>query len=460
MKRFNWHSASLPALCLVLLSSFGIHAQNPQPGSGSPADPAYLRRGDEVEQNYVRYSERLKEAYAALLPFLRKDAPQLYEKISTPPQRVQYGYQILPALAPDSTSPRARRRPSSTSYSWPRTDAMIHEQIRQVRLLLEDKIKEIAGMELEERMPVYEKMVSDYRTLQSNHRLMDHHIQHNRFWQQEVVNDKARFDRGTLLHDAVIERHAILDALSAEDEDSFRQSLGTVQELDMGKSRKELESELQERERGLFQLINQDSDKIRVPKFVQVARLGASSWAIRVPVYTDIEDDAFIQSFKDAVERFWQVKDTRNDWYLEVSLQYISSEQLYQGSEDCGEPMTETCKVPDRGEHIDLAKHVNLFPADGAALTTGANTTHVRGMGRIVLGPQTISSRMLAHEFGHVLGFPDRYFRGYSDLDAEGYEILEVISDPEDIMGSSAQGHINRRHFETLIRNQAGPNQP
>ena len=59
---------------------------------------------------------------------------------------------------------------------------------------------------------------------------------------------------------------------------------------------------------------------------------------------------------------------------------------------------------------------------------------------------------MLAHEFGHILGFRDRYIRGYRDLGKDGFEVLETIADPRDIMGVPATGAVLAAHFHTLIQ--------
>ena len=103
------------------------------------------------------------------------------------------------------------------------------------------------------------------------------------------------------------------------------------------------------------------------------------------------------------------------------------------------------------GASIDVQLHVDLFPKDGGALTTGGNSTYVKGTDSIVLGAEAILPRTLAHEFGHVLGFSDQYFRGYRDLGVEGYEIVEITPYPKDIMSSSGYGEANRFHFETII---------
>ncbi len=69
----------------------------------------------------------------------------------------------------------------------------------------------------------------------------------------------------------------------------------------------------------------------------------------------------------------------------------------------------------------------------------------------IALGPQDLSANTAAHEFGHILGFVDRYFRGYRDLESDGYEILEVVPNYADIMAAPGYGKVLRSHFDTIL---------
>ena len=80
---------------------------------------------------------------------------------------------------------------------------------------------------------------------------------------------------------------------------------------------------------------------------------------------------------------------------------------------------------------MNIQNHVEQFPANGAILTTGAITTHVNGRA-IILGPHDITRRVLAHEFGHILGFRDAYFRGYRDLTENGFQVREIVAESDD----------------------------
>ena len=100
---------------------------------------------------------------------------------------------------------------------------------------------------------------------------------------------------------------------------------------------------------------------------------------------------------------------------------------------------------------MNLKAHTARFPKDGGVLTTGTKSTYAIPRRSIVLGPKTIGTRTLAHEFGHILGFTDRYFRGYRNLESDGYKILEAVPNLFDIMASPGNGQVLRSHFNDLL---------
>jgi len=415
------------------------------------ASPRYLQRGDAVEERYQDYSRRLQAAYDGLLAILERDAPDLAEKVKEkPPRRVEYGYRLLPEIIEDKEVPERKRRATSTSYSWARTERIIDDELRSVEQL-ERRLEEVVAQKPGERRPSYERIVEDYPRLQENHRLADRHIQHNRLWQRAIYNDKPRFDRDTRLHDAVVERQAILDALASPDEEGFRQALEGVEGIDLLRPRSELEPELREREEALYRRIREAGDRINARGFVEVEQAGPRHWVVRVPLYTDIEDEAFVAAFERAIESYWRVEKDDDLYELRLAVTVMPPGKLYARSEGCAGGGDGECSVPERGAHINLGRHIGLFPDGGGALTTGAKAVHVKGARAIVLSPQDVAPRTLAHEFGHVLGFRDGYFRGFRDLGEDGYEVIEIVPDLSDLMHSPGAGHVQAHHFEALI---------
>jgi hypothetical protein len=161
---------------------------------------------------------------------------------------------------------------------------------------------------------------------------------------------------------------------------------------------------------------------------------------IRVPITTDIEDRSFVDAFRRGLENVWRFQDAVDEFQVALDVRFLTPSELHRNRL--------------RPARVSPSTWVGISRGFGARpiLTAGAPLTRVSGRLAINLGPADISRRVLAHELGHILGFADGYFRGCRDRRRDGYEVLEIVTDPEDIMSASGFGRAQRHHFEALLR--------
>lgn len=389
--------------------------------SSEPPPLPHLQRGLAITAQYQTYADRMATVYEKLRDRLTREAPDLLTKLPKgPPKPIPNGYQIIPKLTPFKPLSKPYLRVTSIRYSWPRTERMINGD--RVKLgKLEHQLNAIAIQLSSTHHSQYDQVVQQYAKLEKNQRLIDRHIKHNNFWQNGIHQDKARYDRQTTLHDAVVERQGI------------RESLKVSSIADQTKT-------LKARERAINLYITTHRDTEPPASFISLLHPNPNLWILQVPLFTDIQDSGFLQGCKAAIEKRWHVIDGDDEFRVEVLLTTMNPLDLYAPD-----------PPPAPGTHIDLRAHVARFPAEGGVLTTGAKSTHAMPRHSIALGPQDLSTNTIAHEFGHILGFADRYFRGYRDLGPDGYEILEVVPDYEDIMAAPGYGRVLRSHFDTIL---------
>ncbi len=410
----------LACLAVGSLVAWPAAAQPPADETETPT-PAYILRGDMVEATYEAYVERLQRYQARLRDHLETDAPDLADRLKKePPTPVPYGYQIVPEF-----NTRARTEPApprSGGYNWPWTNQMLNRQ--QTALAnAEQLLDQVDGMTEERRRQTYEELTNGYDGLESGQRQVDQHLKHNRFWQDVIANDWGRFERQIILHDAVVERERKRQLLSS----------GTAVPDDA----ESLEAEIA----ALDQQIEEGQPDPAAPAFIEIVENTPQRKHLRVPLYTDIPDADFVASSLAAIEALWQVEADGVEYRLDVDLRTVAAADVY------GDDPT-----PEDGEHIVLNDHVARFPKDGGVLTTGSNRTYAIPGRYIAVGPSPITDRTMAHEFGHILGFTDRYIRGARDMGRAGYNILEIVPDGRDLMAATSSGYVRASHFESLIR--------
>ncbi len=361
------------------------------------AQEPYVQRGDRAERQFRLYTDRLDTFRQLLRETIASAAPDLLPELDRedpPPEPGVYGYQLLPAIVEESD---ARRRSISTfSYSWEATERYIENEARRLDSALGDL--EAFGVSSAPIAPAaIRETIAQYRMLVDNLKTIDQYLQYNRFWQRAIAEDRSRFDRLTEIYDLLV-------AEEPGAADAAREFLGQPS----------------------------------VPDYLEIDRLASGPTVVRLPVYTDILDDAFLEAVESGVEGMWSVGG-EGGYMLDIELRKRSP----VGS------------LPRPGDRIDLMEHAARFPDDGALLTTGAESTYGFVGEYVALGPGDITVRTLAHEFGHVLGFADGYIRGYRDLGEDGFEILELTSSFEDIMSAPREGRVLGSHFELVIEGVA-----
>jgi hypothetical protein len=409
---------------------FATPCCNNQPESSSAA-PNYIQRGYQVQEHYQVYGKRLEVYYESLSAVLQAKVPALLSLLKAP-QPPQHGYQILPRIIATQVSTPAQTRPRAAWYSWTWTEELIENQLKKL-VGSEVELHNATTLSPTARTNLYEKLARGFNELRAGQQNIDAHIQYNHLWQAAIAADRSGYDRQTVLYDLTLWRWAIVDVLNA-----FEKVPAGIQKIYLPQYLAELMSGLREREKLLGRRISDSIDHFNLPPFVRVSREG-HLWVIQVPFYTDIDNHNFVESIKENIENIWRLRDGDEEFRVELAITYIPSDQLYSGH-----------RPPAIGDQIDLPQHLARFRRDGAVLTTGALTTHFY-RGAIVLGSQEIAPSVLAHEFGHVLGFSDTYIRGYKDLGKNGFQVMEVIADPEDIMGAPESGAVLRHHFDRIL---------
>lgn len=428
----------LAALAVILATSAsGLKHCCELEGTPSTIASTPFERSERVQANYLFQAERLHTYYDTLSVALRTHAPNQLAMLE-PPAPPAHGYQILPKIVRDAPPAELRPQLRSSWYSWPATEQLIHSAIWEL-VRSEAELKNAASLSPSAKKNAYERLARSYRQLRERQQNIDAHIQYNRLWQAEIAADRPTYDRETALHDAVLERQAIVDALAAHDGKFVKTVFAILGRVQFPQKRSELENRLIEREKVLARLIHDATDRLTVPPFVGLERV-SNAWIFHLPCYTDINDSDFVRSVKEEVEKIWRLRRGEDEFRVVLSISMLPANRLYTE----GPP-------PAIGDKINPRQHLDRFPLDGAILTTGAITTHVLGRA-VILGPHEISPSVLAHEFGHILGFKDNYFRGYRDLGKDGFQVVEVIAGHDDIMGAPSIGKVRHSQFMRMLQ--------
>lgn len=360
------------------------------------------RRTDATRAAFAAHYDRVREALADAI---RRDAPDLLPTLEPVPPPSAAGYGRLPRLVDDGR-PYAGPSYLLSNFSWSLSDSRLAVQEDALREV-ESTSETLAALPTAAaRVKALPAVIAGFRRVAEARRALEGNVSYNWFWQRQIALDRPRFDANTKLID-----DAQAAAASGGNAGDFV-AAGAPRSL---------------------------------PPFVRYRLDGPKRHVFSVAVSSDV-DEAFLAHLIRAFEGHWRVEADGEEFAVRVDARHISPEQLY-----CAAPSSPACAPPALGAPIDVHAHLARFPADRAVITTGADALHVTGGRALMLTPYDVSPRVLAHEFGHLLGFDDGYVRGYRDLGADGFRILEFVPDMGDIMAAPGAGAVRLRHFRQLL---------
>ena len=394
------------------LAPLGLIALLIAPALDGPegGDPGAARRPSERALEWLgeerdRFAEDLESAHGALLERARAEAPELVELLSPePPEPAKPGYGVLPEVR--HSAPERRIEPRERRYSLESLTTGFAPAIRDAALL--------AGRVADEPDAPLESLVRDFERLRTDLRNLEEHLSYHEFWQRAVVENAEEY----------AERRATLELV--------REWHGLVRSGAEPERRRELRERLRERLR-----------PFEATAGLALERAEDGARVLAVPVATDVAGAGFLGTFEAAVAEAFAESPAARERGFRVELQWrrLDVAELYPG----GPPAADAA--------VDLEDHLGRCPEGALVLTTGAESTHAKVGRYVMLGPQPLSERELAHEFGHLLGFQDAYLRA-SEGDPEGpfgCVLVEWTGLFDDLMGDSRQGRVTGELIDRLI---------
>jgi len=379
-------------------------AQWPAPASEPAAEPwRYVHAWLAAERD--RMVSDLESAHHVLVERARAAGETaLIEKLSDPPSPRPHGWGILPEIIEDKPIETVETR--STVYSLETLSTSFTGDFRDAAVLAA-RVASAGG-------PPLESEVDEFVRLRERMRNLEDHLDYHAKWQVEVVAYRAWFG----------ERNRIIEKVRA------------LRELERRRAPAEeiaaLRAEILDR-----------LAPFRPTPGLRLTRRRDGTRVLKLRVSTDIEDAAFLERVRRAVESTYNDAEAARARRVAIRIEWkrIPVAELY------GEG------PPAYGDVIDVGDHAARFPAGDLVLTTGAASTHAWTGRSVLLGPGALEPRTLAHEFGHLMGFDDAYLRGY-DGDPGGRfgaTFIEWVGLQHDLMGSPAHGPVTPEMIERLI---------
>ena len=346
---------------------------------------------------------RLEKVHTPLVARVQDEAPALLVRLSlTPPKARPIGYGLLPMIR--NNAAQVTVVPKQTLYSLKWLEDRLIDEFDNVEKLAIDIPEET---ELEPLVARSEQLLKELRNLENN-------LTYHKYWQKAVVQYAAYFQKqNSLVFQAREFNTLIINGGSSEKITELRKQL------------------------------LQRTAPFRPTEGLQIQNHENGEMVLSVTVCTDIEDSKFLHAFQEGVQESFTLSPAAQKHRFSVDLDWrlVTVDTLYPDG------------APIRGASINMNAHRALFADCQLVLTTGAPSLNAIAGRSIFLGTSPVTTRTLAHEFGHLLGFKDAYVRGYDGKPGGTYGvvIVEWTGLSSDLMGDSGRGQVSDEMINTLI---------
>jgi hypothetical protein len=344
-----------------------------------------------------------------LLVRAESSAPEWTERLSlTPPRSRAPGWGVLPEIGEDG--PVASVAPAERRYDLEPISKNFVTAFRDGRVLARHTARDDAA--------AMKQAVADYERLRGDLENLRQHLAYHRQWQAAVLESPAFFaERNALVREA-----RALAALRAEGGDPELVALREAELRDRVAPLTPVE--------GLSVVVDEDGGR-RLP----------------FRVATDVDDLEFLEAFRRAVTLHWNGSAAARARRVSIDLSFELVSPGAGGGSDAD------AERPDLTKPAGRDAYLARFPAGLPVLTSGAASTHAWQGQALLLGPNPVTPRTLAHEFGHLLGFSDAYLRGWDgDPDGTyGVVLVEWTGLVDDLMGNPGAGEVSEAMLDRLL---------
>lgn len=335
---------------------------------------------------------------------------ELIERLTSEPIRMRDpGYGVLPQISENAS--RSSVKPEQKFFSIESLTSGFASEFQDAELLVANAA---------DRGTALDGLVAEHERIRARLRNLESHLGYHRHWQRAVLEYPLFFAE----RNEIIVQFRALESRRREGDD----------EAQIATTRGELVDRLTPFKPTKGLALTQRDDGWRV---------------LPVSVTTDIDDERFLTVFREGVEaEFADAAEVRAlRFRIDLTFRRIPAAELYPEG------------PPAVGDPIDVESHRARFPRGALVMTTGGESTHAWTGRWIVLGPEEVSRRTLAHEFAHLLGFDDAYLRGFDgDPDGPfGVVLVEWTGLRDDLMGNVGGGRVTREMVETLVKAYGSP---